>query len=80
MHLTHLHREVKTALELAIALFAPTELVDQLAVVAGLLEAFTGLEVEDATAHPLIATTTERAKLALTAWHRWERDRPKPTA
>ena len=35
----HLRREVKTALELAVASMGPTEIVDRLAVAAGLLEA-----------------------------------------
>jgi hypothetical protein len=80
MQLTHLQREVKTAVELALAQFAPSDLLDQLAVVAGLLDAFTSLDVDDVTAHPLLAPTTERAKVALAAWHRWEASRPKPTA
>src|SRR5207302_86059 len=39
MDLNHLRRESRTALELAIVELAPTDLIDRLAVVTGLLEA-----------------------------------------
>jgi hypothetical protein len=74
--LLHLAREVKTALELAIAASAPTELVDRLAVVAGLLDAITGLALSETGTLPLVSSTTERAKTALAAWHRWQSDHP----
>jgi len=81
MELLHLARETKTALELAIAAFAPTDVIDRLAVVAGLLDAFNALALSDPTTVPLIGTTTQRAKLALDAWHRWQREHPpKATA
>ena len=80
MQLTHLHREVNTALELALAQIAPTEIIEPLAVTAGLLDAFASLDVDDLTAHPLLGPTTDRAKLALAAWHRWQAARPAPTA
>jgi hypothetical protein len=81
MQLLHLAREAKTALELAIAGMAPTDLVDRLAVVAGLLEAFSGLALDETATLPLLASTTERANKALAEWQRWQKDHPpKATA
>jgi len=78
---THLRRDVKTALELAIALLAPTELVDELAMAAGLLEA---LGQFPADAAPVLATTPRAIELAHTAlaeWQKWEAlPRPKASA
>lgn len=68
----HLRREVKTALELAVASMSPTEIVDRLAVAAGLLEA---LAEFPADAAPVVATTPRAVALAdesLKAWHSWE--------
>lgn len=76
MQLMHLAREVKTALELAIAAFAPSDLVDRLAVAAGLLDAFTALEVDATSMLPLIARTTERAEIALSTWSQWQKEHP----
>jgi hypothetical protein len=80
MHISHVTRQVKTALELAIAAFAPTELVDRLAVVAGLLDALQSLAIDDTTQLPLIGKTRERAHSALEAWSRWQADHPKANA
>jgi hypothetical protein len=68
----HLRREVKTALELAVASMSPTEIVDRLAVAAGLLEALSEFPVDAA---PVIATTSRAVAIAdeaLKAWHSWE--------
>ena len=77
----HLRRDVKTALELAIALLAPTNLVDGLATAAGLLEAL-GQFPQDAA--PVIANTPRAIELsnaALKEWKKWEAiPRPKGTA
>jgi hypothetical protein len=43
LDLSHLRREARTALELAVVALAPSDLVDRLAVVAGLLEAIVEL-------------------------------------
>ena len=77
MEVTHLAREIKTALELAIASQAPTRLIDRLAVVAGLLEAFTSLSLDE-FATPLFLTTCERGKEALVEWHQWRTVRRLP--
>jgi hypothetical protein len=77
----HLRRDVKTALELAIALLAPTVLVDELATAAGLLEALSQFPNDAA---PVIANTPRAVELsvrALAEWQKWEAiPRPKGTA
>ena len=81
MELRHLAREVKTALELAIAALTPSDLVDQLAVAAGLLDAITDMALDKAANVPLVTRTVERANQALAAWYRWRDDHPpKATA
>jgi hypothetical protein len=76
MELRHLAREVKTSLELALAALAPSDLVDHLAIGAGLLDAITDMALDEATTVPLVTRTVERAKQALAAWHRWRDDHP----
>ncbi|HEY4180343.1 MAG TPA: hypothetical protein VGM90_26050 [Kofleriaceae bacterium] len=72
---------MKTGLELALAALAPSDLVDRLAIAAGLLEAITDMALEDATTMPLVTRTVERANQALSEWHRWRDDHPpKATA
>lgn len=81
MELRHLAREVKTSLELALAALAPSDLVDRLAIGAGLLDAITELALDEASTIPLVTRTVERANEALAAWHRWRDDHPpKATA
>ena len=81
MELRHLAREVKTGLELALAAFAPSNLVDGLAIAAGLLDAITDMALDEAATLPLVTRTVERANQALVAWHRWTADHPpKATA
>jgi hypothetical protein len=70
-----LRKEVKAALELAIAARAPWETTDLLAAASGLLEALA--EVPD---HFLIPAVTERARKALEAWREWEGSSHKPAA
>ncbi len=76
MELRHLAREVKTGLELAIAALAPSDLVDRLAVAAGLLDAITDMALNEAATLPLVTRTVERANKALAAWHQWRDDHP----
>jgi len=81
MELRHLAREVKTALELAIAALAPSDLVDRLAIGAGLLDAITDMALDEAAAMPLVTRTVERATQALAAWYQWRTEHPpKATA
>ena len=68
----HLRREVKTALELAVASMSSTEIVDRLAVAAGLLEALSEFPPDAA---PVVATTPRAVAIAdeaLSAWRAWE--------
>ena len=72
LELNHLKRDVKTALELAIALLAPTLLVDALATAAGLLEALGQFPRGSA---PVLANTpraTELSSAALGEWQKWQ--------
>jgi len=71
MDLRHLRRETRTALELAIVELAPNDLIDRLAVVAGLLEALAELPPDSAPAIALGPATIDRAGDALAAWHAW---------
>jgi hypothetical protein len=81
MELRHLAREVKTGLELALAALAPSDLVDRLAIGAGLLDAITDMALDEAATIPLVTRTVERANEALAAWRRWRDDHPpKATA
>ena len=81
IQLVHLSREVKTALELALAALAPTRLIEQLAISAGMLEAFSALSVDIRAPHPLLQQTVERADAALADWQRWRTEHPpKATA
>lgn len=72
MELRHLGREVKTALEMAIVALAPSDLVDRLALAAGLLDALGDLPGDAAPARALAPKTTERARRALVDWQKWE--------
>jgi hypothetical protein len=73
LDLSHLRREARTALELAIVALAPVELTDRLAVAAGMLEALTEVPEVGAPAQALLGATVDRARGALQAWHDWER-------
>ena len=77
MDLRHLRRESRTALELAIVELAPTDLIDRLAVVAGLLEALAELPADSAPSIALGPGTVDRARVALEAWHAWADRRQK---
>jgi len=77
MDLSHLRRESRTALELAIVELAPTDLIDRLAVVTGLLEALAELPADSAPAITIGPGTADRARVALKAWHAWADGRKK---
>jgi hypothetical protein len=77
MDLSHLRRDSRTALELAIIELAPTELIDRLAVVTGLLEALAELPADSAPAVALGPATADRARGALEAWQGWWERRKK---
>jgi len=75
LDLSHLRREARTALELAIVELAPNELIDRLAVVTGLLEALAELPSDSDPALALGPPTEHRARAALAAWHDWAEGR-----
>jgi hypothetical protein len=77
MDLTHLRRESRTALELAIVELAPSDMIDRLAVVTGLLEALSELPTDSAPAFTLGPATADRARIALKAWQVWSERRKK---
>lgn len=75
----HLRREVRTALELAIVALAPTKLVEQLAIAAGLLEAIEELPRDAAPVRELADSLAGRATQALDGWQEWRATRiPDP--
>jgi hypothetical protein len=76
---THLRREVRTALELAIVALAPPKVVDRLASAAGLLEALEELPADTRPVRDLASSIAARATEALDAWHAWRPQRiPDP--
>jgi hypothetical protein len=77
MDLSHLRRESRTALELALVELAPSDLIDRLAVVTGLLEALAELPADSAPAVTLGPATADRARVALDAWRTWAQRRKK---
>lgn len=77
MDLSHLRREARTALELAIVELAPTDLIDRLALVTGLREALDELPTGSALAIALGPPTADRARVALKMWRDWSLTRKK---
>lgn len=71
LDLSHLRREARTALELAIVELAPTDLIERLALVTGLLEALSELPADSAPAIALGPSTADRARIALMMWRDW---------
>lgn len=72
LRISHLRREVKTALELAVAALAHAEVIDGLATAAGLLEALNEFPPSSA---PVLATwprASELAEQSLLAWRDWQ--------
>ena len=72
--LRHLLRSVKTSLELAIMARAPTDLVNRLARVSGLLDALSQLP-EEGPVRDLMAPALADALSAVELWRVWERAR-----
>jgi len=72
MDLSHLRRESRTALELAIVAIAPSELVDRLAAAAGLLEALLELPTDSAPLLAIVPRVVSGARSALEDWQKWQ--------
>jgi hypothetical protein len=77
LDLSHLRREGRTALELAIVELAPNDLIDRLALVTGLLESLAELPPDSAPAIALGPPTADRARVALKMWRDWSSTRKK---
>jgi hypothetical protein len=77
LDLSHLRRDARTALELAIVELAPTEMIERLALVTGLLEALAELPADSAPALTLGPSTADRARIALKMWRDWAITRKK---
>jgi len=77
LDLSHLRREARTALEIAIVELAPTEHIERLALVTGLLEALAELPPDSAPAIALGPSTADRARGALNLWSDWSATRKK---
>jgi hypothetical protein len=75
----HLLRTVKTSLELAIVARAPTELLNRLGRVSGLLDAVSQLPIDEGPGQAMIAGLIADGLSAVGAWHKWQHGRT-PTA
>jgi hypothetical protein len=80
LRLVHLRRELKTALELALAGMAPNGVTDPLATSAGLLDALSEFPSDAAPSIASLPRALLLAEAALTAFHDWEERRGKGTA
>ena len=74
LDLSHLRRESRTALELAVVAMAPSELVDRLATAAGLLEALVELPTDSAPVMAIVPGVSTRARSALDDWQKWQQE------
>ena len=74
MDLNHLRRDTRTALELAVVALAPTDLVDRLAAVAGLLEALVELPSNSPPVITLGSRLVTRGQSVLEDWQKWQRE------
>ena len=72
LDLSHLRRDARTALELAVVALAPTELIDRLAAAAGLLEALAELPTDSAPVIALLPALVVRTRGALEDWQKWQ--------
>lgn len=72
LRVSHLRREVKTALELAVAALAHAEVIDGLATAAGLLEALTEFPKSSAPVLATLPRATALAERSLQAWRDWQ--------
>jgi len=68
---SHLRRDARTALELAVVALAPWEVIQRLASSAGLLEALSELPADSAPVVALVPKVLTRAEKALKDWQEW---------
>ena len=69
----HLLRSVKTSLELAIVARAPSDLLNRLGRVAGLLDAVSQLPTDAGPAQALTSGLIADGLAAVDAWSKWQR-------
>ena len=74
LDLSHLRREARTALELAIVGLAPEELIDRLASTTGLLEAVAELPANSPPVVALIRRLVVRSRASLAEWEAWQKE------
>jgi hypothetical protein len=74
LDLSHLRRETRTALELAVVALAPEDLIERLAASAGLLEALVELPKGSPPVLTLASSVVTRTKRALDDWQDWQRE------
>jgi hypothetical protein len=74
LDLSHLRRDSRTALELAVVAMAPSHLVDRLATSAGLLEALVELPPNSPPVLALVPTLVTRTRNVLEDWQQWHRE------
>ncbi|HEX2879663.1 MAG TPA: hypothetical protein VHO25_08995 [Polyangiaceae bacterium] len=74
MDLSHLRRDSRTALELAVVAMAPSDLVDRLATSAGLLEALVEFPRDSPPALALVPKLVTRTRSALEDWQKWHHE------
>jgi hypothetical protein len=73
LDLSHLRRETRTALELAVVALAPPDLIDRLAAAAGLLESLAGLPADAPPVVALVPKLVKRSRAVLNDWDRWQK-------
>jgi hypothetical protein len=71
--LGHLRQEARSALDLAVVVFAPSQLVDRLAMAVGLLESSAELPADSPPVIALVPKTLTRAKSSLDDWRAWHK-------
>lgn len=76
LDLSHLRREMRTALELAVVMLAPASLIDRLAAAAGLLEALVELPGDSTPVIALVPRVVKRSQVALEKWQEWRATHP----
>ncbi len=74
LDLSHLRRDTRTALELAIAALAPESLIHRLAAAAGLFEALIEFPRESPPVIALTPRLAANSRSALDEWERWRKD------
>lgn len=78
LDLSHLRRETRTALELAVVAMVSEALLERLAMAAGLLEALAGLPADSPPVMALVPQAASRARAALAEWAEWQKKHPAP--